>query len=48
MNILQKDTLEHKLTELLEAFKTDELSLDTINDEVEAVRNECYETSDSP
>ncbi len=39
---LEKDTLDHKLTELLQAFQTDELSLDTINQEVEAVRSELY------
>ena len=29
---LEKDTLDHKLTELLEAFKTDELPQEVINE----------------
>lgn len=39
---LEKYTLSQKLTELLETFKTDELSLETIDEEVEAVRTELY------
>lgn len=39
---LEKETLNQKLTQLLEAFQTDELSLETINEEVEAVRAELY------
>ena len=39
---LEKDTLNRKLTNILEAFKTDELSLATIDEEVEAVREELY------
>jgi len=39
---LEKYTLNQKLTELLETFKTDELSLETIDEEVEAVRAELY------
>jgi hypothetical protein len=39
---LEKYTLSRKLTELLETFKTDELSLETIDEEVEAVRTELY------
>jgi hypothetical protein len=39
---LEKYTLNRKLTELLETFKTDELSLETIDEEVEAVRTELY------
>ncbi|MFM8925824.1 MAG: type II toxin-antitoxin system VapB15 family antitoxin, partial [Microcystis panniformis] len=31
---LEKETLNHKLTQLLETFKTDELSLETITEEV--------------
>jgi hypothetical protein len=41
---LEKDTLDRKLTDLLQAFKTDELSLDTINQEVEFIRSELYES----
>ncbi|CCI04448.1 MAG: type II toxin-antitoxin system VapB15 family antitoxin [Microcystis sp.] len=39
---LEKETLNHKLTQLLETFKTDELSLETITEEVEEVRAEIY------
>ena len=39
---LEKETCERKLTELLEAFQTDELSLETINEEVETVRAQLY------
>jgi hypothetical protein len=39
---LEKETLNHKLTQLLETFKNDELSLETITEEVEEVRAEIY------
>ncbi|MCL1464152.1 type II toxin-antitoxin system VapB15 family antitoxin [Argonema galeatum] len=39
---LEKEVLNSKLTALLESFKTDELSLETIAEEVEAVRSEIY------
>ncbi len=39
---LEKETSDRKLTELLEAFQTDELDLDNINEEVETVRAEIY------
>jgi len=39
---LEKETRDRKLTELLEAFQTDDLDLDTINEEVETVRAEIY------
>jgi len=39
---LEKEVLYSKLTVLLESFKTDELSLETIDQEVEAVRAEIY------
>ncbi|MDJ1177113.1 hypothetical protein PMG25_23760 [Roseofilum sp. BLCC_M114] len=39
---LARELLDSKLTTLLESFKTDELSLDTITQEVEAVRSEIY------
>ena len=42
---LEKETRNSKLTELLEAFQTDELDLDTINEEVETVRAEIYARS---
>ena len=40
---LEKDTLNQTLTQLLETFKTDELSHLTITEEVENVRTEIYE-----
>ncbi len=42
---LEKETRDHKLTELLETFQTDELDLETINEEVETVRAEIYARS---
>lgn len=42
---LEKEAVASKLSELLTAFKTDDLSLDTIDQEVEAVRQELYERS---
>lgn len=39
---LEKEVLNSKLTSILESFKTDELSLETITEEVEAVRSEIY------
>ena len=39
---LVKETVNQELTQLLETFKTDELSLETITEEVEEVRAEIY------
>ncbi|MBE9211195.1 hypothetical protein IQ247_00425 [Plectonema cf. radiosum LEGE 06105] len=39
---LEKDIREHTITELLESFQTDEISLETISQEVETVRAELY------
>ena len=39
---LARELLDSKLTTLLESFKTDEISLDTITQEVETVRSEIY------
>lgn len=39
---LEKEVLNSKLTALLESFRTDELSLETITQEVEAVRSEIH------
>jgi hypothetical protein len=39
---LEKEVLNSKLIVLLESFKTDELSLETIDQELEAVRAEIY------
>jgi hypothetical protein len=44
---LEKETVERKLTELLETFKTDEIDLETINEEAEAVRAELYGKSEA-
>ncbi len=40
---LAKDTVDAKLEELLSAFQTDELSLETIDKESELVRQAIYE-----
>ena len=39
---LEKETLNKKLTELLEIFQTDKLSLEEITEEVEIVRSQIY------
>lgn len=39
---LEKETLNKKLTELLEIFQTDDLSLAEITEEVEIVRSQIY------
>ena len=39
---LEKEVLNSKLTVLLESLRTDELSLETITQEVEAVRSEIH------
>jgi predicted DNA-binding protein YlxM (UPF0122 family) len=40
---IEKETLNNKLTELLEIFQTDELSLEEITEEVEIVRSQIYD-----
>ncbi|MFH1005325.1 MAG: hypothetical protein V1781_07525 [Bacteroidota bacterium] len=40
---LAKESLGIRLTRLLNSFKTDELSFETITEEVEEVRSELYE-----
>ena len=40
---LEKEGIETKLSGLLNTFRTDELSLDTINEEVEIVRQQLYD-----
>jgi len=40
---LEKESIETKLTSLLKTFKTKNLSIDTINKEVETVRQQIYE-----
>jgi len=41
---LEKEGIETKLSGLLDTFRTDELSLDTINEEVEIVRQQMYDS----
>ena len=41
---LEKEGIETKLTHLLKNFRTKELSIDTINEEVEIVRKLRYES----
>lgn len=40
---LEKEAIDSKLSELLKTFKTKDLDLETINEEVESVRQEIYE-----
>ena len=40
---LKKESIDTQLSSLLNAFHTDELSLDTIDKEVEIVRQQIYE-----
>ena len=39
---LAKETIDARLSRLLNSFKTDELSFDTITEEVEKVRTDLY------
>jgi hypothetical protein len=39
---LEKEIRDRKLTELLETFQTEELDIETINEETETVRAEIY------
>ena len=40
---LEKEAIDSKLSQLLKTFKTKELDIKTINEEVEIVRQEIYE-----
>ncbi len=40
---LEKDVINAKLSQLLKIFKTEDLDLDTINEEVEKVRQNIYD-----
>ncbi len=40
---LEKETIGAKLTELLTAFRTDELSMDEITAEIEQIRKDHYD-----
>ncbi len=44
---LEKDTIETKLSQLLNTFKTEDLDLETINQEAENVRQEIYDNQKS-
>lgn len=41
--VLEKEGIETKLSKLLKAFRTNELSLENINEEVEIVRKQMYD-----
>ena len=41
---LEKEGIETRLSNLLETFRTKDLSLKTINEEVESVRQKIYES----
>ena len=41
--VLENEVVDSKLSKLLRTFKSKELSLKTINEEVESVRQEIYE-----
>jgi len=41
--VLEKEGIDSKLSRLLKTFKSKELSLKTINEEVETVRQKIYE-----
>lgn len=40
---LEKEAIDSKLSRLLKTFKTKDLDLETINEEVELVRQEIYD-----
>ncbi len=42
---LEREAIESKLSHILTSFKTDDLSQEVIDTEVEAVRRELYERS---
>lgn len=44
---LEKEVIGDKLFRLLQSFRTNDLSLETINDEVELVRKEIYDREKS-
>ena len=45
---LEKEAIDSKLSQILQFFKTEELSQKIIDEEVEAVRQELYEQSQTP
>lgn len=42
---LEKEAIETRLSDIIQSFRSDEISEDLINEEVEAVRQELYERS---
>jgi hypothetical protein len=42
---LEKEAIDTKLSQILQSFRTDELSQEIIDEEVESVRQELYERS---
>ena len=44
---LEKEVIESNLSQLLKSFRTDELDLSTVNEEVEIVRKEIYDKKTS-
>lgn len=40
---LEKETIQSKLTELLTSFRTDDLTMDEITEEVEKVKQQKYD-----
>lgn len=40
---LEKEAIESRLSRVLKSFRTDELDLSTVNEEVEIVRKEIYD-----
>lgn len=41
--VLEEDLISDRLKNILKAFKTDDLSIEVIDDEVEAVRRQMHE-----
>lgn len=44
---LEKEAIESRLSRVLKSFRTDELDLSTVNEEVEIVRKEIYDEKTS-
>jgi hypothetical protein len=44
---LEKEAIESRLSQVLKSFRTDELDLSTVNEEVEIVRKEIYDKKTS-
>jgi len=44
---LEKEAIESRLSRVLKSFRSDELDLSTVNEEVEVVRKEIYDKKTS-